>query len=96
MGRSLIRSTALALYGAIPHACFKRSTRSRGVDFTPLAQHYSDASGAIGSPLAARLFKVPNVTSVFLGPDFVSINKDESTGWLVCAPATRSGGRSGT
>ncbi|CAE7828083.1 unnamed protein product, partial [Symbiodinium sp. KB8] len=44
--------------------------------------HYSDASGAIGSPLAARLFKVPNVTSVFLGPDFVSINKDESTGWL--------------
>lgn len=33
------------------------------------------------SPLARRLFKVPGVTHVFYGKDFISISKAEASNW---------------
>lgn len=38
------------------------------------------------SPLAARLFKIDGVTSVFLGADFVSISKAEDFDWNLLKP----------
>lgn len=35
----------------------------------------------VASPLAARLFNVPGVTAVFLGPDFVSVTKGAMEEW---------------
>ena len=34
------------------------------------------------SPLAARLFKLPGVASVFLGPDFVTVGKAAGEDWV--------------
>ncbi len=33
------------------------------------------------SPLAKELFKVDGVRSVYFGPDFISVNKDENSVW---------------
>jgi hypothetical protein len=48
--------------------------------------HFSDAASARGSPLARRLLKTKEITGVFLGPDFISVNKDERTGWAALKP----------
>jgi Fe-S cluster biogenesis protein NfuA len=39
------------------------------------------------SPLAARVFRVPGVTGVFFGPDFVTVTKEESVDWNHIKPA---------
>lgn len=39
------------------------------------------------SPLAERLFRIDNVTGVFLGPDFVSVSKADSAEWYLLKPA---------
>jgi Fe-S cluster biogenesis protein NfuA len=46
----------------------------RGVDFTA-------AEEAVASPLAVRLFALPGVRRVFLGPDFVSVTKGAGVPW---------------
>ncbi|EGG11278.1 uncharacterized protein MELLADRAFT_41822 [Melampsora larici-populina 98AG31] len=38
------------------------------------------------SPLAKSLFKIPGIKSLFFGPDFISINKDEETNWSIIKP----------
>lgn len=48
--------------------------------------HFSAEGDARGSPLARRLLKTKEITGVFLGPDFVSVNKDERTAWAVLKP----------
>ncbi len=45
-----------------------------GVDFT-------GADAACASPLAVRLFALPGVRRVFLGPDFVSVTKGADVPW---------------
>jgi Fe-S cluster biogenesis protein NfuA len=42
---------------------------------------FPTADAAAHSPLAGRLFSVSGVTGVFLGPDFVSVTKDETAEW---------------
>lgn len=49
-------------------------------------QHFSEASAATSCALARKLLRYPEVTSVFLGPDFVSINKRESASWAQLRP----------
>ena len=44
-----------------------------------------DASSA--SPLAARIFAVDGVVGVFLGPDFVSVSKNDTVDWAHIKPA---------
>ena len=48
--------------------------------------HFADAASARGSPLARRLLKTKEITGVFLGPDFISVNKAERTGWAALKP----------
>jgi Fe-S cluster biogenesis protein NfuA len=45
-----------------------------------------DKDAAASSPLAQRLFDVPNVTGVFFGSDFISITKDGGD-WQQMKPA---------
>ncbi len=49
--------------------------------------NFRDAEAAARSPLAARIFTVPGVTGVFLGDDFISVSKDESSDWYQLKPA---------
>lgn len=43
-------------------------------------------SSALSSPLALRLMGLEGVTSVFYGPDFVSVQKAEDTPWAFVKP----------
>ncbi|KAL8797231.1 MAG: hypothetical protein Q9195_000698 [Heterodermia aff. obscurata] len=38
------------------------------------------------SPLAARLFNIDGITSVFYGPDFITVTKAEDTNWAHVKP----------
>lgn len=44
-----------------------------------------DAAGK--SPLAERLFRIDDVSGVFLGPDFISVTKKGSAEWYLLKPA---------
>jgi len=43
------------------------------------------------SPLAERLFSLPEVTGVFLGADFITVTKDGAGDWYQLKPAIRAG-----
>lgn len=45
----------------------------------------SEAAGD-ASPLARRVFGAGNVTGVFLGPDFITVTKDETSDWAHIKP----------
>ena len=45
-----------------------------------------DKAAAASSPLAQRLFDIPNVSGVFFGSDFISISKDGGD-WQLMKPA---------
>ena len=47
------------------------------------SQHFSDLGQAKGSKLVRRLLKLGQVTGVFLGRDFISVNKREDASWMV-------------
>ena len=49
-------------------------------------QHYKDLASAKGSKLVRKLLKIEPVTGVFLGRDFVSVNKEEDAEWMVLRP----------
>ncbi len=48
---------------------------------------FPSADAAGGSPLATRLFAVSGVTGVFLGTDFVTVTKSETSEWDHLKPA---------
>ena len=48
---------------------------------------FPNAEAAAASPLARRVFAVAGVTGVFLGSDFVTVTKAESTDWQHIKPA---------
>lgn len=56
----------------------------------PHSQHFEDEAAARGSKLARRLLKHKELTGVFFGRDFISVNKREDIGWPV--RAARGGG----
>lgn len=41
---------------------------------------------ALASPLAVKLMGIQGISSVFFGPDFVSVQKDEDTPWSLIKP----------
>ena len=58
-----------------------------GQAVSPTGTHeFLDAGAAASSPLADRLFHLPDVKSVFFGPDFISVNKTEGSSWIELKP----------
>ncbi|GAA6025301.1 hypothetical protein JCM11491_002440 [Sporobolomyces phaffii] len=58
-----------------------------GQAVSPTGTHeFLDAGAASSSPLADRLFHLPDVRSVFFGPDFISVNKTEDASWIELKP----------
>ncbi|HJU19013.1 MAG TPA: NifU family protein [Stellaceae bacterium] len=49
--------------------------------------NFPDRDAARRSPLAERLFALPQVTGVFLGSDFITVTKDEEADWYQLKPA---------
>jgi Fe-S cluster biogenesis protein NfuA len=49
-------------------------------------RQFESAGQAKGSKLVRRLLKIPQVSSVFLGRDFISVNKAEATPWAPLKP----------
>lgn len=49
--------------------------------------NFTDAASAARSPLAERLFALPGVTGVFLGADFVTVSKEDTSDWFQLKPA---------
>ena len=49
--------------------------------------NFTDPAAAGRSPLAQRLFTLPGVTGVFLGTDFITVSKDDSTDWYQLKPS---------
>lgn len=49
-------------------------------------REFRSAEDAAISPLASRLFTLPNVTGVFFGTDFVTVTKDEHEEWATMKP----------
>ena len=43
--------------------------------------NFPDRESAHRSPLAERLFELPNVAGVFLGSDFITVTKDSNGDW---------------
>lgn len=52
--------------------------------------NYADREGSEGSPLATELFRIEDVTSVFIGQNFVSVTKAVTTDWNVLKPIVLS------
>lgn len=48
---------------------------------------FPTAETASGSPLAERIFAVDGAVAVFLGPDFVTVTKEDATEWDHIKPA---------
>jgi len=49
--------------------------------------NFTDSRAAARSPLAERLFTLPEVTGVFLGADFITVTKDGDSDWYQLKPA---------
>src|SRR5438309_9679201 len=43
--------------------------------------NFTESRSAARSPLAERLFALPEVTGVFLGADFITVTKDGDSDW---------------
>lgn len=48
---------------------------------------FPNVDSATDSPLASRVFAVEGVTGVFLGPDFISVSKEDAHEWAHLKPA---------
>jgi NFU1 iron-sulfur cluster scaffold homolog, mitochondrial len=46
---------------------------------------FTSVVDAKGAPLVQELLRLPGITGVYLGPEFVSVNKDSEASWEVCA-----------
>src|SRR5436190_15437835 len=49
--------------------------------------NFTEAGSASRSPLAERLFALPEVTGVFLGADFITVSKNGDSDWHQLKPA---------
>jgi Fe-S cluster biogenesis protein NfuA len=48
---------------------------------------FPEATSAARSPLAKAIFATPGVTGVFLGADFITVTKDDTTDWAHVKPS---------
>ncbi|RLV85849.1 NifU-like protein mitochondrial [Meyerozyma sp. JA9] len=51
---------------------------------------FTSSLQAVHSPLALKLFKLPGVRSVMLGPDFLTVNKQDHVNWAHLRPEVSS------
>src|SRR5271154_1125250 len=49
--------------------------------------NFTDAAAAHASPLAERLFALPQICGVFFGADFVTVTKEDDGDWYQLKPA---------
>jgi len=49
--------------------------------------NFTDAAAAHASPLAERLFALPQICGVFFGADFVTVTKEDDSDWYQLKPA---------
>src|ERR1044071_10509723 len=49
--------------------------------------NFPERADAARSPLAERLFQLPEVGGVFLGADFITVTKSEDSDWRQLKPA---------
>ncbi|KAI9034262.1 hypothetical protein DFJ74DRAFT_648724 [Hyaloraphidium curvatum] len=63
---------------------FKPGVAVMGTEF-PVTE-YTSGREATASPLARRLFKIDGVKTLMLGPDFITITKDEDDPWQLMKP----------
>src|SRR4051794_24968993 len=49
--------------------------------------NFPERGAAARSPLAERLFQLPEVGGVFLGADFITVTKNEDSDWRQLKPA---------
>jgi Fe-S cluster biogenesis protein NfuA len=49
--------------------------------------NFTESGSAARSPLAERLFGLPEVTGVFLGADFITVSKSDDSDWHQLKPA---------
>ncbi|WP_420563194.1 NifU family protein [Thalassobaculum sp.] len=59
----------------------------RTVMVSGTAEFKSEEDAAAGSPLAAALFEVDGVTTVFLANEFISVSKRDDKEWYLMKPA---------
>lgn len=59
----------------------------RSVMESGTAEFKSEADATAASPLAAALFQVDGVTTVFLAPEFISVSKRDDKEWYLMKPA---------
>jgi len=52
---------------------------------------FSSAEAAKSSPLAARLFAIDGVDSVFFSGDFLAITKTDQADWFILKPSVLAG-----
>ncbi len=52
--------------------------------------NYAEREGTEGSPLAQELFRIEDVAGVFIGRDFVSVTKVQTSDWNVLKPIVLS------
>ncbi len=52
-----------------------------GVNISEVPMNFLESSQAINSPLAQKLFSLPEVKSIFLGYDFITVTKKEEAKW---------------
>ncbi|KAJ3294125.1 hypothetical protein HK104_003904 [Borealophlyctis nickersoniae] len=58
-----------------------------GVTVLPSGTHeFLSARESLASPLAAALFRIDGVQSVFFGPDFITVSKDPDGTWQLMKP----------
>lgn len=63
---------------------FKPGVAVMGTEF-PVTE-YTSGREAAASPLARRLFRIDGVKTLLLGPDFITITKDEEDPWQLMKP----------
>ncbi|KAJ3064846.1 hypothetical protein HDU98_011776 [Podochytrium sp. JEL0797] len=56
------------------------------VGATNTTHEFTTARAAMSSPLAKRLFRIDGVKEVFLGPDFITVTKQEDAEWPLLKP----------
>jgi len=83
VGRSEVRDVkSESLHGV----CVMARLQAQTLAAPPPAQQFNDIGQAKGSRLVRRLLKIEQVSSVFLGRDFISINKREEAAWAALRP----------
>ena len=85
-GRVFRRQTVFIQTEQTPNPATLKFLPGRPVMSSGTANFTSEESARI-SPLAERLFSLPEVTGVFLGTDFVTVSKTNEGDWYLLKPA---------